>query len=182
MMAGQRPGILLVSSDWNERVLIAALLREAGFGVVAAAEERGAAAALDREGFAAAVVALPNAGGIPFVHRARRRQPDLRALVVVDPAAIALADEDCASLVKRPFDPRELLGCLFELVLREDDGAAAPPSHAAELGIAAAKLACLYNRHAIAAASGARGLAEDLTRQIRETRAAQQGRARAAAL
>jgi DNA-binding response OmpR family regulator len=178
-MAGQGPGILVVAGDWNERVRIAALLREAGFAVVASADERGAAAALDREAFAAAVIALPNGTGIGLVHRARRRRPELRALLIVDAAEIALADEGCASLVKRPFDPRQLLGCVFELVLREE---AAPPSHAAELGIAAAKLACLYSRHAVAAAAGAQGLAAELTRQIRETRATQQGLARAAAL
>ena len=61
---------------------------------------------------------------------------------------------------------------VVELVLREDDVAAPMPRHgnAAELGIAAARLACLCNRRTVAAAAGAARLAQDLTRQIGETR------------
>ena len=46
------------------------------------------------------------------------------------------------------------------------------PRHgnAAELGIAAARLACLCNRRTVAAAAGAARLAQDLTRQIGEMR------------
>jgi len=85
-------------------------------------------------------------------------------------------------LVKRPLDPRRLLGCVVELVLREDDVAAPVPRHstAAELGIAAARLACLYNRHSVAAAAGAARLAHDLKRQIGEVRSTCHGLAGAA--
>jgi hypothetical protein len=86
-------------------------------------------------------------------------------------------DDDCATLIRRPFDPRQLLGCMFALVLREDEqpGAAGCGHAAAEFGIAAAKLVCLQNRRIAAAAAGASRLAQDLTRQISETAALHRG-------
>jgi DNA-binding response OmpR family regulator len=168
------PTILVVDDDRDERVTIAAVLREGGFRVAAAARNRGAAAALRREHFAAAVIALPD-GGVEFLRRARRWQPGLQALLVIEPAALRLVDADDATLVTRPFDARQLLSRAFELVLREDEDRKPHHSHAAEFGIAAAKLACLYSRHAAAAAAGASRLAHDLTRQIGETRALHRG-------
>ncbi len=187
-MAGTRPSILVVDGDWEERVVIASVLREAGFAVVAVAQCRGARAALKRERFAASVIALPVGMGpdgveIEFVGQTRRCQPGLKSLVVSSPAAMQFVDEDCATLLTRPFDPRQLLGCVFELVLREGEPGTPPTAplhrHAAELGINAARLACLYNRHATAAAAGASRLAHDLTRQIGETRALHRGLAAA---
>ncbi len=175
-MAESGPSILVVDGDGHERVLIASVLREAGFAVVAAADDLGAAAASGGERFAAAVIALPDGEGIEFLREARCRQPDLKALVIVEPAALRLVGEDCATIVKRPFDPRQLLGCVFELVLREDEHASAPHHrHVAELGITAAKLACLHNRRVAAAAAGASRLAQDLTRQIGEATALHHG-------
>lgn len=178
-MPGSTPSILVVDSDWDECATIASVLRQAGFAVVAAAD-RGARTALDRERFAAAVIGLPDGKAVEFMRQARLRQPDLKVLLVVDVAAMEFVDQDRLTLVRRPFDPRELLGCLFELVLRHDADAADPHhGHAAEFGIAAAKLACLYNRRATAAASGARRLTQDLTRQIGETQTAHSGLAAA---
>jgi len=135
-----------------------------------------------RQRFAAAVVALPEADTAATVAELRMLQPGLPTVLIVEPAASRPIEEDCASVVKRPLDPRRLLGCVVELVLREDDVAApAPrPSAAAELGIAAARLACLYNRHSVAAATGAAWLAHDLKRQIGEVRSTCRGLAVAA--
>ena len=101
----------------------------------------------------------------------------MRALIVIEPTATRLADTDDDVVVTRPFDPRRLLGRVFELVLRQDDGARPHPRHrhAAELGISAAKLACLDSRRSAAAAAGARALTRDLARQIGDTRALQRG-------
>ena len=177
-MAGTRPTILVVGDDRNERVVIAAVLGDAGFTVMAAVHDRGARAALRREQrFAAAVVALREEPRLAFMRYLRRRHPGLRALIVIEPTATRLADTDDDVVVTRPFDPRRLLGRVFELVLRQDDGARPHPSHrnAAELGIGAAKLACLDSRRSAAAAAGARALARDLARQIGDTRALQRG-------
>ncbi len=168
-MAGSKPTLLVVDNDRDERAAIAAALREAGFGVVAAARDRGATAALRRKRFAAAIIALPD-GGVEFLRRARRWQPGLQALIIIEPAALRLVDAGDV-FVARPIDPRQLLSRAFELVLREHEERVLHHGHAAEFGIAAAKLACLHNRHAAAASAGASRLARDLTRQIGETRA-----------
>jgi DNA-binding response OmpR family regulator len=178
-MAGQRPGILVVDDDRDERAVIASVLREAGFAVVAAAPDRSARIAMTRECFAASVIALPEGDGVEFLRHARRWQPGLKALIVIEPAAIRFVDEDDDTLVTRPLDARRLLGCVFELVLREDEDTPPHHGHAAEFGIAAAKLACLDSRRTAAAAAGASRLAHELTRQIGETRAKHNGLAAA---
>ena len=174
-MAGKGPSILVVADGWNERLLIAATLREAGFTALVAAEGRDAMARqLDH--VAAAVIALPEDDGVALIRELRQDRPSLPALLVIDRAAMQALDEDCATLVRRPFDPRQLLGCVFELVLREDEAdGAVRHSHAAERGIAAARLACLCSRRATAAANGANRLAQDLTRQIGDMRATYRG-------
>jgi len=179
-MTDGAPSILVVDGERDERVLIARMLREAGFAVVEAAEASGAWPAMSRERFAAAIIALPDGEGSEFLRQARCRQPGLAALVVGGPAALQLIDEDCSTLMQRPLDLRRLLGCAFELVLRESAPESAHDnqhergpfrSDAAELGIASAELACLDTRRVAAAASGANRLAHDLMRQIGETRA-----------
>jgi DNA-binding response OmpR family regulator len=164
-MAGSRPTILVVDNDQEERCVIAAALSEAGFVVVAAAHDRAARAAMLRQHFAAAIIALPD-GGVAFLRRACRRQPGLPALLVIDPATLRSIDADVAALVTRPFDARQLLGRAFDLVLHQDEHCGPGHGHAAELGIAAARLACLRSRRATAAAAGATSLAQDLTCQI----------------
>jgi DNA-binding response OmpR family regulator len=168
-MAGNGPSILVIAADWPEGQLIASTLREAGFAAMTAAGHA-AAAGLWRRRFAAAVVALAEEDALATLADLRAHQPGLPAVLVVDPAMSHSVEEDCAVLVKRPLDPRRLLGVVVDLVLREDDLAASAPRHgtAAELGIAAARLACLCNRHSVAAAAGAVRLAQDLTRQIGE--------------
>jgi DNA-binding NtrC family response regulator len=175
-MAVRTPTILVVVDDWDERAVIASVLREVGFGVVAAAHDRGARAAMTRQGFAAAVIALRDSDAVGFLRHARRWQPGLKALIVIEPTATQFVDADDDTLVPRPFDPRRLLGYVLELVLNEDErGVALHHSHAAEFAIAAAKLACLASRRAAAAAAGANRLAHDLTRQIGEASTLHQG-------
>lgn len=161
------PSILVVDGDWNQRSLLVSLLCEAGFAVTAVADEPGAMDALAQTRFAAAVVALRDGDGVSLLRRARRRQPGLKALLVVEPEALRMIDLDSTALVKRPFDTRQLLGCVFALVLHEDEQEPTPADHhAAEFGIAAAKLVCLQNRRIAAAAAGAHRLAHELAQQI----------------
>jgi len=181
-MAGERPTILVVDDDWDERVAIAAVLRDAGFAVVSAAHDRGVRALPAHEDFAAAIIALPEEDGVEFERHLRRHQPGLRALIVIEPAATRFVDADSDTLLTRPFDPGQLLGRVFELVLREAEESAPHHSHAAEFGIAAAKLACLDSRRTAAAAAGAQGLTQNLTRQIGETRAMRRDLAAAIAI
>src|SRR5216683_5890419 len=119
-MAGRGPTILVVGDDRDERVTIAAVLREAGFAV-AAAHDDGARAALTRRRFAAAVIALPEDDGVEFQRHLRRRHPGMPALIVIGPEATRIVDADGDTLVPRPFDPCQLLGWVFELVLPEGE-------------------------------------------------------------
>jgi len=171
-MAGKRPFILVIDGDREERMPIAALLRRAGFAVIATATERGATAAMRRRRFAAVVIAPPDGSDLGWVRRVCGRQPEAKAVLLAGPATMPLADADYdyGTLVKRPCDPRQLLGCVFEAMLRDADEQRAAPRHHydAELTIATAKLACLANRQAVAAATGASRLARDLSRQIGE--------------
>ena len=179
-MAGTAPSILVIADDGNERELIVSTLGEAGFAV-ATTIAIGAAEAAGRERFATAIVALVEHDAAVAMAELRELQPALPLVLVVDAAARGL-DEGGATVVKRrPLDPRRLLGCVVELVLRADNTAATAPRHstAAELGIATARLACLRNRHSVAAATGAARLAQDLKRQIGEVRSTCRGLAAA---
>src|SRR5437870_7241360 len=110
-MAGERPTILVVDADWDERAVLASVLREAGFAVVTLADPCGAGAALRQAHFAAAVIAVPHGDAGDLVRQARRQQPGLKALIIGEPAALPFADDAGGTLVTRPFDPRQLLGC-----------------------------------------------------------------------
>src|SRR5271155_4295061 len=137
-MANRGPTILVVGDDRDERAAITAVLREAGFAV--AAHDRGVRAALTRRSFAAPVIALPEDDGVEFRRHLRDRHPGLRALTVSGPAATRLVGAGDDMLVFRPLDPCELLGQVFELVLREEEDRTPHHSDDAELGIAAARL------------------------------------------
>jgi len=169
-MSGERPTILVVGDDRDERGAIAAVLRDAGF-TVTASHDRGARAAPTRGRFAAAVIALSEDDGVEFRRRLRRGQPGLPVVLVAGPEATRVVHTDDDTLVTRPVDPSHLLRRVFDVVLRGGEDATPRHGDAAELGIAAAKLACLDNRLSAAAASGAQALAHDLTRQIGEARA-----------
>src|ERR1051326_3649419 len=104
-MVQSGPQILVVADDWDERGMIASVLAEAGFAVAALPPES-AAAAISGKRFAATVIALPGEEGIEFLRQVRRRQMGARSLLVVEPEALRLVDDDeCATIVKRPFDP-----------------------------------------------------------------------------
>lgn len=174
-MTGNGPSILVVAGDDSERARIAATISEAGFAVTATAKRSGALAALTRQRFTAIVSALRSDDGSEFLRQARRCQPGLAAVLVLAPPALHVDAMDDVSVVKRPLDPRRLLRCVFELVLREGGPGDGLHSRAAELGIAAAQLACLDHRRAVAERSGRGCLARRLTRQIGQVRSACRG-------
>jgi DNA-binding response OmpR family regulator len=144
-MVGVGPSILVIDDGGQERrCAVAALLRQAGFTPIAAADADAATAQLECNRFAAAVIALSGRGGIDLAARMRRQQVDLRALIVIEPSAMTLDELDSGdALVRSPFEPRELLGCLFELVLRPHRREnAVHLRDAAGYGVPVAKLAC----------------------------------------
>lgn len=178
-MPEPRPSALVISDDGIQRELIAATLAEAGFAV-AASDGEAAVAMIAAAPVEVAVIAARlrgGRGGAEVIGRARRHHPALKALFVTDTAGACVADGAdgdavCVLAADRPSDQRRLLGCLYDLLLRDAGSQAEGRRHcAAEFGIAAARIACLQSRCAAAASAGAKALARDLARQIEAAQA-----------
>lgn len=178
-MIVRKPAILVVDADGIEHAAIAAVLREAGFAVVAACSQAETNASGQRQDFAAAVIALAagTAGDI-----AALVDPGVPILILADPAALPIAVAVGGTMMIRPCEPRQVLARIVELVTAEEpEREAASPNdrQTAELAITAARLACLHRRQATATAAGLNLLAQDLARQIGQVRALQCGLAEA---
>jgi DNA-binding response OmpR family regulator len=158
----------VAAGDHRERRRIVATIASAGFSVTEAADPRGAMAALKRHDFAAIVLASRSNDCGQFLRRARLCRPAPRIIFVPAPAAMPPPEAGGATIVNRPLDPRRLLAAVFELVLRDERPDDARDRRDAELGIAAAQLACLDRRCAAAERSGSGRLARDLRRRIGE--------------
>jgi len=171
-MACDRPNILVAAGERRERGRIAATIADAGLWVTQAAAPGGALAALAEQDFAALVLAPPTNDGGKFLRQARLRRPGLPVVLVLAPAALPPAAAGRVAIVKRPIDPRRLLGSVFEVVLWSGGPGEARHRRDAELGIAAAQLACLDHRCAAAERAGRGGLAGDLRRQMGEVQRA----------
>jgi two-component system response regulator MprA len=120
--------ILVIDSDAARRQLCARVLADEGFTVTVASEGLSAIRAANGRRFALAVAALRLPGsldGLTVLRLIRARQPALKALYT-GPAARRprLSDGTCDDFIPLPFQPRELLGCVFELLQRT--GAAQP--------------------------------------------------------
>lgn len=116
--------ILVVEGDARVRGVIEETLAEEGFAVTAVADAAAALAALGREDFALAVmeVSLPGPlDGIAAARRARLLHPALKCLFTARfPPGSVWDNPDTDDFIARPFDRRELLGCVFELLQRGD--------------------------------------------------------------
>ncbi len=167
-MACERPNILVVADDHRERWRIAATIADAGFSVRAAADPGSALRAFAHQDVAAIVLAPQSEDCGRLVRQARLCRPGLPIILVPAPAAMPPAEAGGAAIVNRPLDPRRLLGSVFELVLQGERPDDARDRRDAELGIAAAQLACLDCRRTAAERSGSGGLARDLRRRIGE--------------
>lgn len=114
--------VLVVAHEPVRRERITQFLADEGFAVTEAAEGLTALRAFgDRQfGLIVASVDLPGSlDGLATVRRARQRQPGLRALYTGGPASRPIfgnpATED---FIAAPFERRELVGCVFELLHR----------------------------------------------------------------
>lgn len=114
--------ILVVDDNSERRERIARILADEGFTVTAAAEGLTAlrAAGARRFSLTIAAVRLPGSvDGPTTVRHARARQPWLKALYTVDVGAPPeRRDPDTDDFIAAPFERRELLGCVFELLQR----------------------------------------------------------------
>jgi DNA-binding response OmpR family regulator len=170
-MLDTRPYALLVDRDEEGRARITALLRESGFVVAAFRENRGALAALAARSADVVIIAGQFAEGedaLVVARQVRHYRPASKVLFAG--AADALPAEpgrNSGLAVTRPFDKRRLLSAVFELLAR--DGNAAARHDEAELGLMAARLACLRSRQAAAERCAT---TQHVVRQISEAMAA----------
>jgi two-component system OmpR family response regulator len=123
-MAAFPSHILIVDGEPALRERIGRLLVGAGFTVTAVAAGEDALRVVEREPISLAIVAIPFAsgkeGGREIVRRARARRPGLKALFVSPPNRLPERDDpDKDDVLPEPFEERELLGCVFEILFRQ---------------------------------------------------------------
>jgi DNA-binding response OmpR family regulator len=114
--------ILVVEGDERVRAIIEKTLSEEGFAVTAVADGAAALAAVEAADYALAVieVGLPGAiDGLAAASRARTLRPALRCLFTARfPPSSVWDNPEVDDFIGRPFERRELLGCVFELLQR----------------------------------------------------------------
>jgi len=115
--------ILVIDDDTRRRQLSERVLIEEGFDVTAVAEGFSAIRAAQSGRFALAIIAVGLPGlldGLSTMRQLRSRQPWLKALFTGDVACRPRCpDQDCDDFIPSPFDRRDLLGGVFELLQRE---------------------------------------------------------------
>src|SRR6266700_2687921 len=124
--------ILVVDGDEAARAVIERTLADQGFAVTAVAEGRAALRQVETKRFALVIaeIRLPGSlDGRTAVRRARGLQPGLKCLFTSRLAPQPpWCNDELDEFIAKPFHPRELLGCVFELIERD----AAPRNAAAE--------------------------------------------------
>ncbi len=121
-MADATPRILLVDDNANMRTLIAGLLSEQGFCVDEAADGLSALKRLAEDDFDLMITDVrlpPTLGGVETVRLARLRWPALRSLFISGASRPVCDDPEHDDFIAKPFNSRELLGCVWELLTRK---------------------------------------------------------------
>ena len=121
--------ILVVDGDEMARALIEHTLADQGFAVTVAADGPAALRQIETKPFAVVIAEIRLPGtldGFTTVQQARARQPRLKCLLTSRFApAPPWGNAELDEFIAKPFHPRELLGCVFELIERD-----AAPSNA----------------------------------------------------
>jgi hypothetical protein len=170
MIRHSPPNVLVIDAEGADSGRIATVLAEAGIRVTTTPRT----AAMVRERFDLAIVALPHADAIErraVANAVRAGQPGIKLLFVAGVGGRDAAEGDADGMRPIGFgDWRHFVADVRDELLRAGrpcgDAAAEPE---AELCIAGAKLACLRRRCDEARAAGVRGLAATLRREIAET-------------
>jgi len=161
-MFDKRPYALIVDRDEETRARMTALLRESGFVVAAFRESRGALAALAAHPVDITVIAAQFAEGEDALAAARQMRhcrPGSKVLFAGTADALPANPGPASGLaVTRPFDKRRFLSAVFELLAR--GGNAAKRRDEAELGLMAARLACLRSQRGGFDSTGAHDIAD----------------------
>ncbi|MBB3346239.1 PAS domain S-box protein [Sphingomonas sp. BK069] len=119
-----RRRVLVLDDEDRVREITADALRDAGCGVVEAADGAAALDALDADPAIEAVVAdvaMPVMTGVEFAHRARQRRPTLPVLFVTGYAdADELADVPAPQVIRKPYTRAQLVERLAALLAAAD--------------------------------------------------------------
>jgi DNA-binding response OmpR family regulator len=113
--------VLVVEDDEQVKELVAELLTDEGFIVATAATGQAALEMLDRDDFALMVtdIALPgDLDGLSLVRHARTRHPGIKSLFISGRVGPTWDDSRQDDFLSKPFLSHELLGCVWELLLR----------------------------------------------------------------
>ena len=117
--------ILVVDDEPEVRELVETILDDAGFAVASAKDGPAALQIIETDPVDLAVVDMRLPGefdGPETVRRARAKHPSLKALFISGAeSAPNRCDPGRDDFVPKPFCPRELLGCVFELLLRNSE-------------------------------------------------------------
>ena len=128
-MSPQRQNILVAIADPTERSRVVALLAHEGFAATAVPEGLAAVRAAGVTRYALLIVAAQLPGlldGAVTVRHARLRHTAAKALLIASNPAerrrcrITDADE----IIAAPYQPHELIGCVYELLHRRGNAAA----------------------------------------------------------
>jgi DNA-binding response OmpR family regulator len=120
-MEVQRPRILIIEDDPDIAALLCSMLRGEGFPVCTAEDGLTALELIEKGGIDLLITDIglpPPLDGIETVRRARLCNPALRSLFISGNGATRLHDPARDDFVSKPFNARELLGCVWELFSR----------------------------------------------------------------
>jgi two-component system response regulator MprA len=147
------PRVLVLEDDDQVRSVVTETLRGHGMRVDTAGDGLTALEKIDAGDFDLIIadVRLPGGlDGLDTVRCARARHPCLRSLFISGKVMPTLEDPEADAFVMKPFVCQELLGCVWELLLRE-----VPQRHwcdrrrMAERAIAVGKVDCLRKKRSL---------------------------------
>jgi DNA-binding response OmpR family regulator len=121
-MTLQPPRILVIDDDPEVCSLLQSLLRHEGFPVSTAGDGPSALELIENGGFDLLITDIclpPPIDGIETVRRARKRDPGLRSLFISGTGTARWDDPAYDDFVSKPFNTRELVGCIWELFSRQ---------------------------------------------------------------
>jgi len=128
-VAQTRFAILVVDDDPAMRELLSGILQDQGFPVTAVADERSAMGEIGTGRFSLVVMDIRLADGEDgraIVQWARNSQPTLKSLYVSGLPGGLPFDPDLDGFIGKPFQSREIVGCVWELYYREPRRGFAP--------------------------------------------------------
>jgi CheY-like chemotaxis protein len=112
--------VLVADDDADIREFVETVLADEQFSATFAPDGRQALEFLEAAEFDLLLtdIRMPGMTGFELVRRARATHPDLRVLYMSGFAAEYRIDPRRDDFVPKPFRPRELLGCIFEIMGR----------------------------------------------------------------